>query len=78
LLGPCVTGAPAVTGSPISSQALMITSWKSGARWAYLWVVANDSWPSCCCTRIHPERTKRNHVRQLEALGYKVTLEPAA
>jgi transposase len=28
--------------------------------------------------RIDPERRKRNHVRQLEALGYKVTLEPAA
>ena len=29
-------------------------------------------------TRINPDRKKRNHVRQLEALGYKVTLEPAA
>ena len=29
-------------------------------------------------TRINPERAKRNHIRQLEALGYKVTLEPAA
>jgi transposase len=29
-------------------------------------------------TRINPERAKRNHVRQLEALGYKVTPEPAA
>jgi transposase len=29
-------------------------------------------------TCINPERIKRNHVRQLEALGYKVTLEPAA
>ena len=29
-------------------------------------------------TRIGPERAKRNHVRQLEALGYKVTLDPAA
>jgi transposase len=30
-------------------------------------------------TRIGPDRRKkRNHVRQLEALGYKVTLEPAA
>ncbi len=29
-------------------------------------------------TRIGPERAKRNHVRQLEALGDKVTLEPAA
>ena len=29
-------------------------------------------------TRINPERRKRNHIRQLEALGYKVTHEPAA
>ncbi len=29
-------------------------------------------------TRRGPERIKRNHIRQLEALGYKVTLEPAA
>jgi transposase len=28
--------------------------------------------------RLGPERLKRNHIRQLEALGYKVTLEPAA
>jgi transposase len=28
--------------------------------------------------RINPDRRKRAHVRQLEALGYKVTLEPAA
>jgi transposase len=29
-------------------------------------------------TRLNAERAKHNHVRQLEALGYKVTLEPAA
>jgi transposase len=29
-------------------------------------------------TRSGPERAKRNHIRQLEALGYKVTLQPAA
>jgi transposase len=29
-------------------------------------------------TRINPERRKRAHIHQLEALGYKVTLEPAA
>jgi transposase len=29
-------------------------------------------------TRINADRTRRNHIRQLEALGYKVTLEPAA
>jgi transposase len=28
--------------------------------------------------RIGPDRKKRSHIRQLEALGYKVTLEPAA
>ena len=28
--------------------------------------------------RINPERRKRAHIHQLEALGYKVTLEPAA
>ena len=27
-------------------------------------------------TRINAERTKRNHLRQLEALGYKVTWNP--
>jgi hypothetical protein len=29
-------------------------------------------------TRIKPDRKKRNHIRQLEALGYRVILEPAA
>ena len=29
-------------------------------------------------TRINPERRRRNHIRQPEALGYKVILEPAA
>jgi transposase len=29
-------------------------------------------------SRVNTDRAKRNHVRQLEALGYKVTLEPAA
>ncbi|MEV4803167.1 hypothetical protein AB0K18_24430 [Nonomuraea sp. NPDC049421] len=29
-------------------------------------------------TRIKPDRKKRTHVRQLEALGYRVILEPAA
>ncbi|SNS98301.1 Transposase IS116/IS110/IS902 family protein [Streptosporangium subroseum] len=29
-------------------------------------------------SRINPERKKRDHIRQLEALGFTVTLEPAA
>jgi transposase len=37
-----------------------------------------DLGPSFYDTRIDPERRKRNHIRQLEALGYKVSLEPAA
>jgi transposase len=37
-----------------------------------------DLGPGFYDTRIGPERKKRNHIRQLEALGYKVTLEPAA
>jgi transposase len=38
----------------------------------------HDLGPDFYDNRIGPERIKRNHVRQLEALGYKVTLEPAA
>jgi len=34
--------------------------------------------PACYDTRLGAERAKRNHIRQLEALGYKVTLDPAA
>jgi len=37
-----------------------------------------DLGPQFYDTRRGPERIKRNHIRQLEALGYKVILEPAA
>ena len=37
-----------------------------------------DLGPGYYATRIDPERRKRNHIRQLEALGYTVTLQPAA
>jgi transposase len=37
-----------------------------------------DLGPDFFDTRIRPERRKQNHIHQLEALGYKVTLEPAA
>jgi transposase len=37
-----------------------------------------DLGPDFFDTRITPERRKQNHIHQLEALGYKVTLEPAA
>jgi hypothetical protein len=37
-----------------------------------------DLGPSFYDTRIDAERKKRNHIRQLEALGYRVTLQPAA
>jgi transposase len=38
----------------------------------------HDLGPDFYDNRIGPDRKKRNHVRQLEALGFKVTLEPAA
>jgi transposase len=38
----------------------------------------HDLGPGFYGTRIDTERRKRNHVRQLEALGYTVTLQPAA
>ena len=38
----------------------------------------HDLGPGLYAARIAPERRKHNHVRQLEALGYKVTLNPAA
>jgi transposase len=37
-----------------------------------------DLGPGYYAARIDPERRKRTHIRQLEALGYTVTLEPAA
>ncbi len=38
----------------------------------------HDLGPDYYDTRVNPNRKMRNHVRQLEALGYRVTLEPAA
>jgi transposase len=38
----------------------------------------HDLGPDFYDDRISPDRKRRNHVHQLEALGYKVTLEPAA
>jgi transposase len=38
----------------------------------------HDLGPGFYDTCIDAERSKRNHIRQLEALGYKVTLQPAA
>lgn len=37
-----------------------------------------DLGPSFFDNHVRPERRRNNHIRQLEALGYKVTLEPAA
>jgi transposase len=37
-----------------------------------------DLGPGFYAARIDPERRKRTHIRQLEALGYTVALQPAA
>ena len=38
----------------------------------------HDLGPGYYAARTDPERRKRNHIRQLEALGYTVTVQPAA
>ena len=38
----------------------------------------HDLGPDFYATRLGADRAKRNHIRQLEALGYKVTLDPVA
>ena len=38
----------------------------------------HDLGPGLYDTHRNTEHQRRNHVRQLEALGYKVTLQPAA
>ena len=38
----------------------------------------HDLGPGYYDSRINPDRKKRNHIRELEALGFRVTLEPAA
>jgi transposase len=38
----------------------------------------HDLGPGYHAARIDPERRKRTHIRELEALGYTVTLMPAA
>jgi transposase len=38
----------------------------------------HDLGPGYYDTHISNSRKTRNHIRQLQALGYKVTLEPAA
>jgi transposase len=41
-------------------------------------IAFHDLGPDFYDTRNNPDHKKRQHIRQLEALGYKVTLEPAA
>ena len=38
----------------------------------------HDLGPDFYDTRAGTEHAKRNHIRRLQALGYRVTLEPAA
>ena len=38
----------------------------------------HDLGPGFYADRIDPDRRKRTHIRQLEALGYTVTVKPAA
>jgi hypothetical protein len=43
-----------------------------------LWVVGGGPGGLSRCPTLGRKRPKRNHIHQLEALGYTVTLTPAA
>ena len=72
-------GSPAAAAPSAPSSPSAAPSWSSSgtcssdpdARF-------HDLGPGYYAERIDPERRKRNHIRQLEALGYTVTLQPAA
>jgi len=56
-----------------------VPSWSSSGTYYPIPKPVTTTWdPATYDSRINPERKKRNHIRQLEALGYKVTLQPAA
>jgi transposase len=58
-----------------AGRSILVITWHllsdPGARF-------HDLGPGYHAARIDPDRRNRNHVRQLEALGCKVTTEPAA
>jgi hypothetical protein len=58
-------------GGPFHSGHRLVPAVRSPGRFRDLGSGHYDS-------RVNPERKKRNHIRELEALGYKTTLEPAA
>jgi transposase len=75
----------ATGGSPVDAASNERSSRSAGPFWSSSGICcptqrpgSTTSAPACYDTRIGPERARRNHVRQLEALGYKVTLDPAA
>ena len=58
-----------------TGRSILVITWHllsdPGARF-------HDLGPGYYAARTDPERRKRNHIRQLEALGYTVTVQPAA
>jgi hypothetical protein len=70
--------------SPVDAASNQRSSRSAGPSWSSHGICcpirphgSTTSAPACYDTGIGPERAKRNHIRQLEALGYKVTIEPA-
>jgi len=58
-------------GRPFHPGDRLVPATRRGAQFHDLGVDHYDS-------RINPDRKKRNHIRELEVLGYRVTLQPAA
>ena len=72
-------GSPVDAASNAPSSRLAGPSWSSSGTCCPTQRSTSTTWvPACYDTRIDAERAKRNHIRQLEALGYTVTLQPAA
>jgi transposase len=66
-------------GAKRASWRSAAPSWSSSGTCWPTRLYGSRTWaPACYDTRINAERARRNHLRQLEALGYKVTLQPAA
>src|SRR5512132_3986618 len=72
-------GSPADAASGAPSWRSAAPSWSSSGTCCPTRPYGSRTWaPACYDTRINAERVKRNHIRQLEVLGYKVTRQPAA
>ena len=76
---PATDASPAAAGRRRPSSRSADPSWSSSGTCSPTPTPASTtSAPTSTTATSTPTAKKRNHIRQLEALGYRVTLEPAA